>query len=508
MPISTASLSRGFLKDKNIVVLAKEGRVLMEKQLVYPVEDSKAPLESTEDDSCTIALARIEAADEETVENGEPKDLLPLPTPVVSTYVLPKFDKVPSLGCKLVDTLVQASWQPVRACPGWFARLRSIRKNEPRDIAEQSHVFELKCPSLTPVDTVSVVPNLRYLARRAYERLKPAQRQSFDTLSHEYISRQWWIERSEAELKALTKQYRLLDPAVVFLVPGKLHRSDRLVVDLRRANSRIPRATSSPLTVATCVCTSRLYGSSFCCVLDISRAFYRLRLYAILAVLLVGSRLFTSDRCTFGISSGPGNLGGSFGWLLSSLRDLCRSEDLTALLSEFMDDLQCSGPDGSWLVCVLLWVLAGCGFPAERKKFQAMATSEAQLSAGNALKKMGLPGDFYEWQDSVTILGTLQKYTADGKYLVVSCLRSSRLTVAADQANALIDGLTGGGDPFILSKSGAFSLGGNLSYDCCGCHPVDRVLADALRSVIARHYAESDMHLVHGVSTRESIEKS
>ncbi|KAF4736394.1 hypothetical protein FOZ63_012031, partial [Perkinsus olseni] len=290
----------------------------------------------------------------------------------------------------------------------------------------------------------------------AYDRLNSTQREAFDGIVQDYEQRGWWIPCTQEDLKASSDC--VLDPAVVFMVPGGEKRRDRLVVDLRRANKRFERGSGAPTTVTLCIAVTRLYGSGVCWVFDAAKAFYKLRWVGLLAVLLP-----------------------------SGFRSMVR---LAMLILCFADDVFCGGIQGVIAVCSLIWLLTVCGFCITRKKFQCMALPSCREKVGEALDEHGLPGDLFRWSDSVDLLGCSLRYehTSAVPELVASCNRRSRLQVARGQAERL-QGALRSRDGSGISKSFVFSLGGNLSYDCLGCHAVDRVIADALRSWFARIFA-------------------
>ncbi|KAF4711976.1 hypothetical protein FOZ62_020970, partial [Perkinsus olseni] len=179
--------------------------------------------------------------------------------------------------------------------------------------------------------------------------------------------RGWWIARTEEELQQLSRSTRILPPSVVFMIPGTNRRRDRLVVDLRRANRSFTRGSSSSVTVSICIAAARLYGAAAMWVMDCSRAFYKLRWVGLLALLVVRSKLFTSDRCVFGVTTGPGSLGHTLGELIAVFRTLCTVALLYFLLLCFVDDILCAGLDGARAVCWLIYTLQRCAFGVSLK---------------------------------------------------------------------------------------------------------------------------------------------
>ncbi|KAF4719501.1 hypothetical protein FOZ63_016573, partial [Perkinsus olseni] len=217
------------------------------------------------------------------------------------------FDAVPTICTDLLNRLVSRGWQPMRNCPNWV-------------------------PDSASWQQMSIPSSVRRIAERAYERLSTQQQEAFDELVHGYQKRGWWIARTEEELQQLSRSTRILPPSVVFMIPGTNRRRDRLAVDQRRANRSFTRGSSSSVAVSICIAAARLYGAAPMWVMDCSRAFCKLRWVGLLALLVVRSELFTSDRCVCGVTTGPGSLGHTLGELIAVLRTLCAATLLCFLL--------------------------------------------------------------------------------------------------------------------------------------------------------------------------------
>ncbi|KAF4745424.1 hypothetical protein FOZ63_011733 [Perkinsus olseni] len=92
-----------------------------------------------------------------------------------------------------------------------------------------------------------------------------------------------------------------------------------------------------------CIAASRLYAAAM-----------KPKPPCLLALLVVRSKLFTSDRCVFGVTTGPGSLGHTLGELIAVFRTLCAATLLCFLLLCFVDDILCAGLDGARAVCWLI----------------------------------------------------------------------------------------------------------------------------------------------------------
>ncbi|EER04031.1 hypothetical protein Pmar_PMAR015368 [Perkinsus marinus ATCC 50983] len=377
----------------------------------------------------------------------------------------------------------------MRHCPHWSCRLRKLGEAERRDDPVQQFVFELKCDNLPAQSPLYILASARRFAKAAYDRLDPARQSAFDEIVADYEKRGWWVRCSEEDLKSAKEH--ILDPAVVFMVPGGEKRKDRLVVDLRKANKRFDKGSGSATTVSLCIATARLYGSGVCWVFDAAKAFYKLRWVGLMAVLLVKNLIFYSMRCIFGVTTGPGSLRHTLGALVDEFRKILR---VTMLMMCFADDVFCGSIEGAIAVCSLIWLLTMCGLAITQRKFQCMALRQCRERVSKQLDAASLPRDLFKWSDSVELLGcSLSFDTLNAQpLLVASCNRQDRLKAAGAQASHLLDALRSGTISGDISKGYIFSLGGNLSYDCMGCHAIDRVVADALRSWFARIYASDD----------------
>ncbi|EEQ97811.1 hypothetical protein Pmar_PMAR004552 [Perkinsus marinus ATCC 50983] len=335
-------------------------------------------------------------------------------------------------------------------------------------------------------DVIYIPDSARRFAKAAYDRLSPDQQRAFDDIVDDYERRGWWVRRTEEEIRSMTDA--ALDPAVVFMVPGGDKRRDRLVVDLRRANKRFEKGSGSSTTVSLCIAAARLSGSGVCWVFDAAKAFYKLRWVGLMAILMVKEFLYTSRRCIFGVTTGPGSLRHTMGALVDDFRTMV---NIAMLILCFADDVFCGGIQGAIAVCCLIWVLTVCGFAITTKKFQCMALLECRERVKEELVSHGLPADIFRWSDTVDLLGATLRFDQSGTLLLASCNRQERLKAAHTQAARLLAALQ---DPAKagVSKALIFSLGGNLSYDCVGCHAIDRIVADSMRSWFASVYASEE----------------
>ncbi|KAF4646937.1 hypothetical protein FOL46_004901, partial [Perkinsus olseni] len=146
--------------------------------------------------------------------------------------------------------------------------------------------------------------------------------------------------------------------------------------------------------------------------------------------------------------------------------------------------------DGARAVCWLIYTLQRCAFGVSLKKFQAIATSTSRSHVAKILQQLKLPTSLFAWGDSADLLGCTLTYDETGStpLLRVACNREERLRLARQQATLILQAVDGHSAPEV-TKSFIFSLGGNLSYDCAGCHATDRVLADTIRSWFAQAFA-------------------
>lgn len=480
---------RRLLADLKVAVLTDPLRVQLDGQEVLCIESCESV--GTVENVCLALTADHQTEDPSGPPIGE-RRVLESAEGASDEYVVIPFQKVPPICTRLLHDLVARSWQPMRSCPGWEARLRPLRTDELPDNAAQTYVFELRCNSVRRGHSPAVPSSARRMAAHAYERLTDTEKIAFDKLVANYEQRRWWTRCDDSSLKMLACKEYVLDPSIVFMVAAR-RRKARLVVDLRKANQQLGTKGSSPSTdVPTCIAAVRLYSSACTLLLDAAQAFYKLRWLNMKALLLVKDRLYLSDRCVFGITTGPGSLSHTLGALAEAFRVVC-SDDFRLLLNDFVDDLLCAGKDAAKAVCWLIYVMAKCGFTVGASKFQPMATARMKLLVATILSNLGLPKTLFVWQDSVNLLGCVLSYdeSQGGESLVVACERQDRLRTARSQAQYLLSALANvHRSDKALTKAFIFSCGGNLAYDSCGVHAEERAVAAALRSCFAKAYAK------------------
>ncbi|KAF4651395.1 hypothetical protein FOL46_000347, partial [Perkinsus olseni] len=488
MPLLIAG--RRLLSDLKVSVMANPSRVLLDGREVafYP-----APSAKSTQSHCLALVAHRERQGDAGIQESERRVLEPIEATSDDIVDIP-FGEAPAVCTRLLDDLVARSWEPMRSCPGWEARLRALQVHQLRDNPAQSHVFELRCMSVAAGHCPVLPASSRRAATGAYSRLSPAEKAKFDQLVLGYEKRKWWVRCDETQLTDLAREEYVLDPSIVLMVPAGPRRKAGLVVDLRRANRRLKKGSSPSIDVSTCISTVRLHSSGCMLLLDAVQAFYRLRWVHMRALLLVRERLYLSDRCVFGISTGPGSLSHTLGALAEAFRLACR-DDFHLLLNDFADDILCAGENAAKAVCWLIYVMARCGFTVGSSKFQPLATSRMKLLVLTVLSKLGLPAELFAWHPEVSLLGCTLSYdeVEAGTFLVVSCGRQERLDAARAQIEQLVAALDGDAQASrAITKAFIFSCGGNLAYDSGGVHAVERAIAAALRSCFARVFAADD----------------
>ncbi|KAF4722524.1 hypothetical protein FOZ63_008619, partial [Perkinsus olseni] len=230
MPLLIAG--RRLLSDLKVSVMANPSRVLLDGREIalYP-----APSAKSTKSHCLALVAHREHRGDAGIQESERRVLEPVEATSDDIVDIP-FGEAPAVCTRLLDDLVARLWQPMRSCPGWEARLRALQVHELRDNPAQSHVFELRCMTVTAGHCPVLPASSRRVATGAYARLSPAEKAKFDQLVLGYEKRKWWVRCDETQLTDLAREEYVLDPSIVFMVPPGPRRKARLVVDLRRAN--------------------------------------------------------------------------------------------------------------------------------------------------------------------------------------------------------------------------------------------------------------------------------
>ncbi len=252
------------------------------------------------------------------------------------------------------------------------------------------------------------------------------------------------------------------------------NRKPRLVSDFKLFNSVLPRASSYSPLIWTVLAALRVESRPTMAILDAKSAFYKNRLFQQVLLLRTGLGLFISRRMVFGVGFGPGGLMASLGEVIRLCRDVL--EMYPTLISLFVDDASISGETEYVLhaLRIVLSAMAVTGFEVPLAKFALISNGPIEAA------ELRRCGPLVEVAGTGKLLGVTFSYVTNT--LIADCSRDERLKA--------VIAFTQSRNP--ITKRSIFSLCGSMSYDPLKIHGDCRAVADAMRSLIAKHFATSD----------------
>ncbi|KAF4666525.1 hypothetical protein FOL46_003047 [Perkinsus olseni] len=205
---------------------------------------------------------------------------------------------------------------PLPGAPEYIGRIRKIQRDDVKDHPNQKLVYEVHwtqgrtdSQKLRPSQPAKLtvydysVPLL--------QKLTEGQQQQFRNEIEDYKSHHWW-----EEIDGYTKPDKLtIGTACTFPVAQSIFKTTkcRPCTDCREINKHLPQASYDGYTIfeATALVRGRWDSSYTLAFLDLSKAFYRLRLGDKKYVHIVtDSHRYRSNRVVFGLVFGPAALSG------------------------------------------------------------------------------------------------------------------------------------------------------------------------------------------------------
>ena len=322
------------------------------------------------------------------------------------------------------------------------------------------------------VDPSIIQRRVEVVARAHFTRLKDDQRSTSDAMIKEYLDRKMWIERDVAECRRSAHL-----PTPIFLIGGGARKA-RIVCDFRSVNKHLPIAGNDGLSPAHLLCALRLTNAQVICVADAEKAFYKIRLHdpgssGTDRIWLVGcsidsngkiaTRHFLTDRMAFGLSFGPSGL-------VSTMRGLFGCAQFRSFNGWYIDDLTLAGTpsDVQYDLELVTTLLNRCGHSLQESKTSYISSSPAVQPTSTAKA----------FNAELQFTPTGLRISCDTRNREDALLRLSRIIPSQTR----------------MSKADFFQIAGAISYDLVRAHPQERILGDALRSLIGREFSALGWH--------------
>ncbi|KAF4706664.1 hypothetical protein FOZ63_019688 [Perkinsus olseni] len=205
---------------------------------------------------------------------------------------------------------------PLPGAPEYIGRIRKIQLDDVKDHPNQKLVYEVHWTQ-SRMDSQKLRPS-QPAKLKVYDysvpllqRLTEGQQQQFRKEIEDYKSHHWWEEVGD-HTKGDKKS---IGTACTFPVAQSIFKTTkcRPCTDCREINKYLPRASYDGFTIfeATALVRGRWNSSYTLAFLDLSKAFYRLRLGDEKYVHIVtDSHRYCSNRVVFGLVFGPAALSG------------------------------------------------------------------------------------------------------------------------------------------------------------------------------------------------------
>lgn len=233
-------------------------------------------------------------------------------------------------GCMQAMLAAVAQLGPQLVSEGFFLELRKVTPTDRCDTAEQQYIFEVSA-IVAEEECVQAPWNSGKLVKA----LKAEHRESYEKSIQKFLVRgSWWAADS-----ALQGIWATVFPSQV--TPEKTTVC-RPVTDLRRLNARLPKVSSSQVSVLQALTQIRGHLTKAMKVrqFDLSSAYYSIRLKLVdkagvkqLILLRTHMGDFASDAMVFGVSMGPLMLNTSQ-QILRCLAELLTKRALTKVLPQ------------------------------------------------------------------------------------------------------------------------------------------------------------------------------
>ncbi|KAF4716908.1 hypothetical protein FOZ63_004768, partial [Perkinsus olseni] len=217
-------------------------------------------------------------------------------------------------------------WRRVPAAPNYFYRVREVRADDVIDCPGQRYVCEVMLPNLCATEETKKVVDY---SSALLSKLSTEQKCLYFKEIDSYIANSWWKREEFARSVEKGDYYNNDDPIIIFGLPQSSLKSTvmRPVADCRRLNSRMEKASYAGENVGAILSEIALAvnavsetnnetdhddGVCMAC-LDISRAFYRLRLCSSSGCptrlwLRTCNKWYSTSRLIFGLAAGPSGL--------------------------------------------------------------------------------------------------------------------------------------------------------------------------------------------------------
>ncbi|KAF4649874.1 hypothetical protein FOL47_001673, partial [Perkinsus chesapeaki] len=353
--------------------------------------------------------------------------------------------------------------RPMALTPSFDITLRPLAEGEPKDTPEQTHTWEILIPSPPSNGPYELGPQY---GAPLYHKLSSENRIKFDELVGEYIQSGWWVRRSAEKTTPREGQPAELPLSQVFLLTKA--KKPRLVIDCRPLNKLFPKSSSPSLKIWLLLLNLRMLGPPKVAFADIKSAFYRIRQDP--PLVLKANELWETTRMPFGVQWGPAGLFSSGGSAIAAVEEepaiVAMAIYLICLL--FVDDLSVAGRKIGPVLRIIVILLRLMGFAIALLKFKAITSLDCDEDLAEAEIPVVRAAEILSCEVSYSKVG-------DTPMLTTSCQREGRL-------NECMAFLASQGEP---SKAQMYSLAGNLSYDPLKQHPVERYVADEVRSMTA-----------------------